>query len=91
MLVLTRKQDEMIQIGADIVIKVISAGKGKVKIGVDAPAEVRVMRAELADEVKAQRLAATPVVPSIAAPSIAKPAVTAAAPLAGRLKLRAAS
>lgn len=84
MLVLTRKQDEMIQIGSDIVIKVISAGKGKVKIGVDAPAEVRVMRAELADEVKAQRLAA-----------VAKPAVTAAvttaAPLAGRLKLRTAS
>ena len=58
MLVLTRKQNEMIQIGQDIVVKVISTGKGKVKIGIDAPADVRVMRAELADEVKAQRLSA---------------------------------
>ena len=56
MLVLTRKQNEMIQIGEDIVGKVISTGKGKVKIGIDAPAEVRVMRGELADEVKAHRL-----------------------------------
>ena len=56
MLVLTRKQNEMIQIGQDIVVKVISAGKGKVKIGIDAPADVRVMRGELAEDVKAQRL-----------------------------------
>ena len=57
MLVLTRKQDEMIQIGEDIVVKVIATGKGKVKIGIDAPADVRVMRGELSDTVKAQRLA----------------------------------
>ena len=76
MLVLTRKQDEMIQIGEDIVVKVISAGKGKVKIGVDAPSHVRVMRGELSDEVKAHRLA--------------EAAKTAAAPLAAQLKLRAA-
>ena len=81
MLVLTRKQDEMIQIGQDIVVKVISAGKGKVKIGIDAPAEVRVMRAELADEVKAKRLAPA---------AIPAPTVTAAAPLSSRMKLRAA-
>ena len=56
MLVLTRKQNEMIQIGENIVVKVIQAGKGKVKIGIDAPSDVRVMRGELSDEIKAQRL-----------------------------------
>jgi carbon storage regulator len=50
MLVLTRKQSEMIQIGDDIVIKVIRTGKSTVKIGIDAPAHVRVLRAELCDE-----------------------------------------
>ena len=38
MLVLTRKKNEMIQIGNDIVIKVISTGRGKVKLGIEAPA-----------------------------------------------------
>jgi len=48
MLVLTRKKNEVIQIGQQIVIKVISTGRGKVKLGIDAPANVRVLRAELA-------------------------------------------
>ena len=52
MLVLTRKKNEMIQIGEAIVIKVISTGRGKVKLGIDAPANVRVLRAELAETVR---------------------------------------
>lgn len=47
MLVLTRKRDEMIQIGDSIVIKVIATGRGKCKLGIEAPANVRVLRGEL--------------------------------------------
>ena len=89
MLVLTRKQNETIQVGQDIVIKVISTAKGKVKIGIDAPEAVRVMRGELADEVKAKRLAPAVVAPAVVAPK--QTAASPAAPLAGRLsQLRAA-
>jgi len=49
MLVLTRKRSEMIRIGQDIVIKVIKSGRNSVKLGIDAPADVRVLRAELVD------------------------------------------
>lgn len=49
MLVLTRKKDETIQIGDSVVIKVMSTGREKVKIGIDAPASVRVIRGELAE------------------------------------------
>lgn len=56
MLVLTRKQNEAIQIGHDVVIKVISTGRGKVKIGIEAPQHVKVLRAELDEETKAKRL-----------------------------------
>lgn len=49
MLVLTRKKSEMIQIGDNVVIKVIHMGKNTVKIGIEAPDEVRVLRAELCD------------------------------------------
>ena len=58
MLVLTRKKDEMIQIGDSIVIKVISTGRGKCKLGIEAPADVRVLRGELS--LLAQRFAVPP-------------------------------
>ena len=50
MLVLTRKAAETIRIGDDIVIKVIKTGMGSVKIGIEAPVNIRVMRGELNEE-----------------------------------------
>lgn len=47
MLVLTRKKSQLIQIGDNIVIKVIRTGPGTVKLGIEAPSHVRVMRGEL--------------------------------------------
>ena len=49
MLVLTRKRSESIKIGNDIVIKVIQTSRGTVKLGIEAPAHVRVLRAELTE------------------------------------------
>ena len=47
MLILTRKRDDSIKIGEDIVIRVMRTGKGSVKIGIEAPASVRIVRGEL--------------------------------------------
>lgn len=47
MLVLTRKRGETIRIGQDIVVKVIQAGRGTIKLGIEAPPHVRVLRGEL--------------------------------------------
>ncbi|MEZ5944751.1 MAG: carbon storage regulator [Planctomycetaceae bacterium] len=60
MLVLTRKQGEMIRIGDGIVIKVISSGRGKAKIGIEAPGDVRVLRGELAEALAAMKEEETP-------------------------------
>jgi len=49
MLVLTRKRAETIHVGQDIFIKVIRTGRTSVKIGIEAPANVRVVRGELLD------------------------------------------
>lgn len=57
MLVLTRKAAETIQIGDNIVIKVIRTGKGTVKIGVEAPNDVRVIRGELTSQEEPARVA----------------------------------
>ena len=71
MLVLTRKATESVRIGGDVVVKVIRTGKGTVKLGIDAPAHVRVLRAELADAADdptpARREAAAPAADDAAA------------------------
>lgn len=56
MLILSRKEDESIQIGEDIEIKVVQTAKGFVKIGIEAPKSVLVLRKELLDEVKDKNL-----------------------------------
>ena len=47
MLVLTRKQNEQIQIGDDICLTVLRIKGNTVRLGIDAPASVRVVRGEL--------------------------------------------
>ena len=44
MLVLARKSNELIHIGDSITVKVISIRNGQVKLGIDAPREMRVTR-----------------------------------------------
>ena len=51
MLVLTRKLDESIVIGENIIVKVIALEKGGVKIGIDAPSDISIVRNELIEDV----------------------------------------
>ncbi len=51
MLVLARKTDESILIGDNIYVKVISIEKGVVKLGIDAPSDITIIREELARDV----------------------------------------
>jgi carbon storage regulator len=59
MLVLARKQDESIVIGDDIIVKVVSIDKGVVKLGIDAPSDVSIVRNELLEDVKDSNIAAS--------------------------------
>jgi len=47
MLVLSRKMGETITIGDRIVVSIIKLEGGRVRLGVDAPEDVRILRAEL--------------------------------------------
>ena len=51
MLVLTRKQREQIQIGEDITITILRVKGNAVRIGIEAPQGIRVLRGELVDAV----------------------------------------
>jgi carbon storage regulator len=49
MLVLTRRRSESIKIGNEVVIKVIETRRGMVRLGIEAPSHVRVLRGELTE------------------------------------------
>ena len=51
MLVLSRKLDEAIWLGDNIKIKIMGIEKGVVKLGIDAPSDVTILREELKEEV----------------------------------------
>ncbi len=51
MLVLSRKLDEAIWLGDNIKIKIMGIEKGVVKLGIEAPNNITILREELKEEV----------------------------------------
>jgi carbon storage regulator len=51
MLVLSRKQNERIRVGDSVVVTIVRVSGDKVRIGIEAPAHVRVLRDELEQDV----------------------------------------
>jgi carbon storage regulator len=47
MLVLSRKQSERIRLGKDIVVTVVRVAGDKVRLGIEAPSDIVVLRDEL--------------------------------------------
>jgi carbon storage regulator len=72
MLVLTRKRGEALVLGDDIVIRVLEVSGETIRLGIDAPRSVAVLREEVWLATKANRAAAhTPApdqLPELAAP-----------------------
>ncbi len=56
MLLLTRKPGEQLRIGDDIIIKVVEVSKGSVRIGIDAPEEISILRQEVYDRICAENI-----------------------------------
>lgn len=54
MLVLTRKTGQAIVIDGDIRVVITACGDGRVKIGVEAPAHIKVDRSEVAARIAAE-------------------------------------
>lgn len=55
MLVLTRKLNESIVIDENIVVTVVEIRRDKVRLGIQAPKEVRVNRQEVQDRLRAEK------------------------------------
>ena len=54
MLVLSRKQLEGIQIGSDIRIKIVKVDRNQVRLGIEAPSDVLIVRDELVNDAEVQ-------------------------------------
>ena len=61
MLILTRKAGESIKIGDDVTIEVLSMSGSRVKIGIDAPKSINILRKELYDIIKNENINASTV------------------------------
>lgn len=59
MLVLTRKNNEEIKIGPDITLKIIMIAENQVKLGIEAPKSVQILRGEILEKIKESTLQAS--------------------------------
>ncbi len=62
MLILSRKCGESIMLGEDIQLVLLEISGDKVKLGIEAPKSVRVLRGELLQTMESNRLAASSLV-----------------------------
>ncbi len=58
MLILTRRPGETVVIQGDIKVRVLAVDGDRVKLGVDAPRDIPIVRQELLDDVRDSNLAA---------------------------------
>jgi carbon storage regulator len=54
MLVLSRKLNQKVKIGEDIEITIVSISGDSVRLGIDAPKQVKILRDEVIEEIKGQ-------------------------------------
>lgn len=59
MLVISRKINEKIKIGENIEIVIVSIDKNQVKIGIEAPKNLTILRSELLENIKEQNIKAS--------------------------------
>ena len=84
MLVLTRKLQEKIQIGPNVTVTILRLKGNVVQVGIDAPKDVRILRAELREFDSSERAAALssrlPKVGPVTDPLVEEPAAAKAEP-----------
>ncbi len=49
-LILSRKVGQLINVGENVVVKVVSISRGRVKLAIAAPHEVKIVRPEIAEK-----------------------------------------
>ena len=66
MLILQRKPNEAVLIGGDIRIVVLRSDGGGVRLGIEAPGHVSILREEILDQIRAENVRASAVASELA-------------------------
>jgi carbon storage regulator len=69
MLVLSRKINEKIRIGSDIIISVVAVSENQIKIGIEAPVSIKILRDELYENIKSQNKQAAEILKEVKPPA----------------------
>ena len=72
MLILGRKENEEILLGNDIKIVVVGVSKSGVKLGIEAPKNMMILRSELASDIKKENAEASKITSSADIEELAK-------------------
>ncbi len=56
MLILTRKIGESVVIANDIIVTVLETGKNSLRLGIDAPREISILRQEVFDAIQKENI-----------------------------------
>lgn len=72
MLILTRKKNETLRIGEDILLTIVDVQGDQVRLGITAPREVRILRQELYEAVRDSNTEAAQTVQNIDALALLK-------------------
>ncbi len=89
MLILGRREGDSILIDGGIRIVVVSCDRGGVRIGIEAPSDVKILRGEIAQQVEQENQRAASAsdaadwLAALGAPSAAAPVPSAASPVSG--------
>ena len=59
MLVITRKNNESLVIGDNIEINILEISNGKVRIGINAPNDIKIIRKEIIDNIRQTNIDST--------------------------------
>ena len=65
MLVLTRKLGEGLVLGSDISLKILEIHKNQIKLGIEAPTDVRIYRNAIYEQIKQENLQASKTKPDV--------------------------
>lgn len=59
MLILSRKIEESIVIGDSITVKILGIHEGQVKLGIEAPKQIKVFRSEVYEQIQKENIEAS--------------------------------
>lgn len=66
MLVITRKPGEKFVIGSDVQVTIVGVDGNRVRVGIESPADLKILRTELLPEIPAHGLPKSSFVPPVA-------------------------